>query len=281
MKVPLALTSLALLVLGFSTPSLADAQKSAPTVSNEQGCVRQRGGPQNPRATPPPIMEACLGPYLLRIPANYFDDQMGPNFDGSFGLYVEYPSLTAFAPGERGQLSLDVATRTVNIGYRYLDQVDPQEFLRRQYTAGSAGADAPEMDIDTRIKGEEKDGLTPYYADVAAYRAHYLAQGLKPSNSIMNASYYQDWYVSRDAQGRIATLIKCTSREVEASGVAYRDGKLARSSARELPACKHVFVVPDMKVAVEIDYVRVALKDWKKIDARARSALQAFRTTTP
>lgn len=280
MKVTLVLTSLASLVLGFSTPSLADAQKSAPTVSKEEGCVRQRGGPQDPRATPPPIMEACLGPYLLRIPANYFDDQMGPNFDGSFGLYVEYPSLTTFAPGERVPLTLDVATRTVNIGYRYLDRVDPQEYLQRQYTAGSVATDAPEMKIDTRIKGEEKDGLTPYYADVAAYRAHYLAQGLKPANSIMNASYYQDWYVSRDAQSRIATIIKCTSREVEASGVDVRDGKLVRSKARDLPACRHVFVVPDMKVAVEIDYVRVALKDWKKIEARARSALQEFRTMT-
>jgi len=280
MKVPWVLTSLALLVLGFSPPSIADTQKSASTMTNEQGCVRQRGGPQNPVATPPPLMEACLGPHLLRIPANYFDDQMGPNFDGSFGLYLEYPDLNPFAPGERVPLTLDVATRTVNIGYRYLDRVDPQEYLQRQYTVGSVGADAPEMNIDKRIKGEEKDGLTPYYADVAAYRAHYLAQGLKPANSIMNASYYQDWYVSRDAQGRIDTIIKCTSREVEASGVDLRAGKLVLSPARELPACKHVFVVPEMRVAVEIDYVRVALKDWKKIDARARSALKEFLTTT-
>ena len=280
MKILFVLTGLASLALGFSTPSVAEAQKSTHTITNEQGCVRQRGGPQDPRATPAPFMQACLGPYLLRIPANYFDDQMGPNFDGSFGLYVAYPSLTAFAPGERVPLTLDVATRSVNIGYRYLDRVEPQEFLRRQYMAGSVGADAPEMNIDTRIKGEEKDGLTPYYADVAAYRAHYLAQGLKPANSIMNASYYQDWYVSRDAQGRIDTIIKCTSREVEASGMEYRAGKLVRSTARELPACKHVFLVSDMKVAVEIDYVRVALKDWEKIDARARSALKEFLTTT-
>lgn len=287
MKIPfvpfvlLALTGLASLALGFATPSIAETQKSTHTVSNEQGCARQRGGPQNPRATPPPIMAACVGPYLLHIPANYFDDQMGPNFDGSFGLYVEYPDLKAFAPGERAHLTLDVAVRTVNIGYRYLDRVDTQEFLRRQYTSDGSDGGTPEMDINTRIQGDDKDGLTPYYADVAAYRAYYLAQGLKPANSIMHASYYQDWYVSRDAQGRIATIIKCTSREVEASGVASRDGKLVRSSARELPDCKHVFVVPDMKVAVEIDYVRVALKDWKKIEAFARSALQEFRTTTP
>ncbi|WVL64941.1 hypothetical protein VDQ57_021835 [Xanthomonas campestris pv. campestris] len=262
------------MALGFSVPGGSATQTGANTMTNEQGCVRQRGGPQDPGTSPPPVMEACLGPYKLQIPANYFDDQMGPNFDGSFGLYLEYPELNAFAPGERAHLKLDVATRTVNIGYRYLDRVDPDAFLRRQYTPDGATQDTPEADINTRIKGEEKDGLTPYYANVAAYREHYRAQGLKPSNSIMEASYYKDWYVSRGAQGNIDTIIKCTSRAVEPSGVEFREGKLVRSKERELPSCEHVFVIPEMKVAVEIDYVRVALKDWKKIQDRARSALK-------
>ncbi|MFL3644724.1 hypothetical protein [Xanthomonas campestris] len=262
------------MALGFSVPGGSATQTGANTMTNEQGCVRQRGGPQDPGTSPPPVMEACLGPYKLQIPANYFDDQMGPNFDGSFGLYLEYPELNAFAPGERAHLKLDVATRTVNIGYRYLDRVDPDAFLRRQYTPDGATQDTPEADINTRIKGEENDGLTPYYANVAAYREHYRAQGLKPSNSIMEASYYKDWYVSRDAKGNIDTIIKCTSRAVEPSGVEFREGKLVRSKERELPSCEHVFVIPEMKVAVEIDYVRVALKDWKKIQDRARSALK-------
>ncbi|MEB2026547.1 hypothetical protein VDR74_16770 [Xanthomonas campestris pv. campestris] len=274
MRHPLALAGLACMALGFSVPGGSATQTGANTMTNEQGCVRQRGGPQDPGTSPPPVMEACLGPYKLQIPANYFDDQMGPNFDGSFGLYLEYPELNAFAPGERAHLKLDVATRTVNIGYRYLDRVDPDAFLRRQYTPDGATQDTPEADINTRIKGEEKDGLTPYYANVAAYREHYRAQGLKPSNSIMEASYYKDWYVSRDAKGNIDTIIKCTSRAVEPSGVEFREGKLVRSKERELPSCEHVLVIPEMKVAVEIDYVRVALKDWKKIQDRARSALK-------
>ena len=274
MRHPLALAGLACMALGFSVPGGSATQTGANTMTNEQGCVRQRGSPQDPGTSPPPVMEACLGPYKLQIPANYFDDQMGPNFDGSFGLYLEYPELNAFAPGERAHLKLDVATRTVNIGYRYLDRVDPDAFLRRQYTPDGATQDTPEADINTRIKGEEKDGLTPYYANVAAYREHYRAQGLKPSNSIMEASYYKDWYVSRDAKGNIDTIIKCTSRAVEPSGVEFREGKLVRSKERELPSCEHVFVIPEMKVAVEIDYVRVALKDWKKIQDRARSALK-------
>jgi len=30
---------------------------------------------------------------------------MGPEFDGSFGLYLEYPGLRPFVPGERMHLS--------------------------------------------------------------------------------------------------------------------------------------------------------------------------------
>lgn len=51
-----------------------------------------------------------------------------------------------------------MATRTVNIGYRYLDRVDPDAFLRRQYTPDGATQDTPEADINTRIKGEERMG---------------------------------------------------------------------------------------------------------------------------
>lgn len=52
----------------------------------------------------------------------------------------------------------------------------------------------------------------------------------------MDASYYKDWYVSRDARGNIDTIIKCTSREVEQSGVESREGKLVRSKERNFPA---------------------------------------------
>ncbi|KTF29473.1 hypothetical protein OZ12_20295, partial [Xanthomonas translucens pv. translucens] len=67
-------------MVGCAKPSAADSP--AATSTNAQGCARKRHlGPQDPFQTPPPLMEACLGPYTLRIPANYFGDQMGPNFD--------------------------------------------------------------------------------------------------------------------------------------------------------------------------------------------------------
>lgn len=104
-------------------------------------------------------------------------------------------------------------------------------------TRRTAQRRTPQKRISTRAsRAKKKDGLTPYYANVAAYREHYRAQGLKPSNSIMEASYYKDWYVSRDAKGNIDTIIKCTSRAVEPSGVEFREGKLVRSKSGNFPA---------------------------------------------
>ncbi|QNH27154.1 hypothetical protein G4Q83_18500 [Xanthomonas theicola] len=252
------------------------------TTTNEQGCVmKHHDGPQDPFKTPPPLMDTCLGPYTLRIPANYFGDQMGPNFDGSFGLYLEYPTLAPFAPGERSHLRLDVATRTVNIGYHYLDRVDTHEYLRRQYTPDPGEEDNPEERLEHRIQGEPAYGLMPFYADLPTFMEYYRTRGYRESAPVMQAEHYEDWYVRRDGNGEIETLIKCTSREVRQAGVAYVDGKLVRSKEDALPVCKHFFIIPEMKVAVDIRYVRFALPDWKRIEDRARSAVHRFMLEKP
>lgn len=277
-----------LLAIGLPLAGCANpADKPPRTTTNEQGCVMtHHDGPQDPFKTPPPLMDTCLGPYTLRIPANYFGDQMGPNFDGSFGLYLEYPTLEPFAPGERSHLQLDVATRTVNIGYHYLDRVDVHEALRSQYTPQSWDNDEPQARLEERIEGAPIYGLTPYYADLPKFFAYYRAKGYSDahsddSTSVFNAAYHKDWYVARDENGQISTIIKCTSKEVSQSGVEYRDGKLVRSKEEELPECDHFFIVPDLKVLVEIRYVRFALPDWKKIEGKARDDLQTFMVEKP
>jgi hypothetical protein len=252
------------------------------TITNEQGCaMRHHDGPQDPFNTPPPLMDTCLGPYTLRIPANYFGDQMGPNFDGSFGLYLEYPTLEPFAPGERSHLSLDVATRTVNIGYSYLDRMDTHEYLRRQHTPDPGEEENPEERLDDRIQGEPAYGLTPYYADLPKFMQYYREKGYRESAPVMQAEHHEDWYVKRNEKGEIETLIKCTSREVTQSGVAYVEGKLVRSKEDALPVCKHFFIIPELKLVVDIRYVRFALPDWKRIEDRARIAVHQFMLEQP
>jgi hypothetical protein len=267
------------LILGAATPGCSQPKPVADTMTNEQGCVRKRQmGPQDPSAMPPPLMEACLGPYKLKIPANYFDDQMGPYFDGSFSLNLEYPDLNAFAPGERSNLKLDVSTRTVAISYRYLDRVEPDERLRVEYMPSpeAGNHDAPSDRLDMRIKGEPIHGLTPYYPDMARIVAYYQAKGYSPSLRVMQAEGQDDWYVDRSDDGIIRTIIKCTSREVADTGVEYRQGKMVRSKEDKLPMCKHMIMLPDQRIAIDITYVRAALPEWRRIQARATEALKQF-----
>ncbi|WP_439444572.1 hypothetical protein ABWU93_20260 [Xanthomonas translucens pv. translucens] len=270
----LLLTSV-LPMVGCAKPSVADSP--AATSTNAQGCVRKRHlGPQDPFQTPPPLMEACLGPYKLRIPANYFGDQMGPNFDDSFGLYLEHPTLQPFAPGERTHLRLDVSTRTVYIAYHYLDRVDVHEALRRRYTGYSADKDNPAEHLESRLRQSAVYGLTPYYADLPKVFSYYKAKGYRSSAPVFKADEHDDWYVERDANGEIRTFIKCTSHVVAETGVEYRDGKLVRSQDAELPECHHLFALPEISTLVEVRYVRAALPDWKRIEDAARSYIEKF-----
>ncbi|UNU11083.1 hypothetical protein [Xanthomonas translucens] len=270
----LLLTSV-LPMVGCAKPSAADSP--AATSTNAQGCARKRHlGPQDPFQTPPPLMEACLGPYKLRIPANYFGDQMGPNFDDSFGLYLEHPTLQPFAPGERTHLRLDVSTRTVYIAYHYLDRVDVHEALRRRYTGYSADKDNPAEHLESRLRQSAVYGLTPYYADLPKVFSYYKAKGYRSSAPVFKADEHDDWYVERDANGEIRTFIKCTSHVVAETGVEYRDGKLVRSQDAELPECHHLFALPEISTLVEVRYVRAALPDWKRIEDAARSYIEKF-----
>ncbi len=107
----------------------------SPTQTNEERCTRKRSlGPQNAYADPAPIKQACVGPYLLELPQNYFSNQMGTEHDGSFSLALEYPALQPFKPGERMNLSADVSIRTVRIDYTYIDRVSLWDVMRKSYT---------------------------------------------------------------------------------------------------------------------------------------------------
>lgn len=271
------------LLLGAATPGCGRSEPTVvpDTMTNAQGCTRKRQmGPQDPAATPPPLMDACLGPYKLRIPANYFDDQMGPYFDGSFSLNLEYPGLAPFAPGERTPLKLDVATRTVAIRYDYLDRVEPAEFIYRlthkSHDTSSRQQQPPEDNLETRIAGEPVYGLVPHYADPERIAAYYRARNFPASAPVMQPAWHEDWFVAPAAADGRYTFIRCTSHRVNGTGVEFRQGRMARKKNEPLPMCTHTTVLPGRRIAIEISYVRAALPDWKRIQQRAITALEQF-----
>lgn len=265
-------------VLCLMLPLLACARQEAvaTTQTNEQGCTRIRSvGPQDPFKEPPPLKQACLGPYLLEIPQNYFYNQIGTEHDGSYALALEYPSLQPFKPGERMGLTFDISVRTVTINYNYVDRVDVQVPLRLSYDRGADSKNSPEDSLDSRVEGASFDGLTPYYIDMESIRKYYRSNGKRESAAIMQPGWHTDWFLARDKGGEVQTVIKCTARAVTDSGVEYRDGKMVKNASFGVARCEHIFVVAELDTLVRIKYPREGMRAWQKIEARARDLLTA------
>ena len=251
----------------------AQAQAPVPTTrTNEQGCTRQRSlGPQDPFQNPPPLKQACIGPYLLEIPQHLFYSQMGPEFDGSFSLVLQYPGLQPFAPGERMNLKLDVSMRTVAFAYWYIDRIELRQAMRNSYIPIWGDPGDPSRTLEGRIVGEPVYGLLPYYADLPRIRAYKARQGMRADAPVMKADWHQDWFITRDAAGEVDRLIRCTSREVGGTGVVFRDGLMYRNMHEPYSECEHQFMLPEHSTLVRITYVRIGLKDWQQIEDKARA----------
>lgn len=247
----------------------------APTQTNEEGCTRKRSiGPQDPLADPVPVKQACVGPYLLELPQNYFYSQMGPEHDGSFGLALEYPSLEPFKPGERMSQRVDVAARTVSVDYAYIGRISVWKAMQNSYTPMENEREDPSKSLESRIRDDSVHGLESYYVDLDKVRNYYRAEGFRENSpAIQNTHWQYDWFVSRDASGRIDQIIKCTTREVKESGVEYRDGKMVKKRGIGFAECKQRFVIEGMSTIAEVRYSREGLANWKQMRDRARSLL--------
>ena len=264
-----------MLLLAALLPLAACARQPAQTPveltqTNEQGCTRQRSvGPQDAYADPAPLKQACVGPYLLELPQNYFDNQIGTEHDGSFGLALEYPSLEAFKPGDRIGLSVDQSLRTIDIDFSYSDRFTPMQILERLSTPQEYDPESPTRSLGARIEGEPQYGLTPYYVDLVRVRAHYRAKGMGDDMRVMKAASNMDWFISTDPAGRIDRLISCTSREQTDPGYAWINGIPTKTSTDGMARCEHRFVLPDHHTIVKLGYLRDLLPQWQQLESRA------------
>jgi len=108
---------------------------------------------------------------------------------------------------------------------------------------------------------------------MAVVREHYRAKGFKDTASVMKADRHTDWFLAKDAAGEVATVIKCTPREITVSGVAYRDGKLVKSRDYGYAVCKHTFMVAALSTLVRIEYPREGLARWQEFETHAKGLL--------
>lgn len=138
----------------------------------------------------------------------------------------------------------------------------------------------PEESLGTRIEGEPQNGLTPYFVDMELVRAHYLKEGFKPTSRVMEVEAHKDWFISRDEDDDVTTVIKCTPRAVAETGVEYRDGKMVKNSAIGVARCDHTLMMADFDTIIRISYPREGLQHWRRIEARARQLVDEFVADT-
>lgn len=271
-KLPVAVCLMALLL---GACAQAETPREPPRLlTNEQGCsITIDNQPINAYQVPSPMERACVGPYLLKLPLNYFSTQMGPQHDGSFSLALEYPSLQPFKPGERMNITVDVSIRTVRLSYMYIDRIDVWDVMQRRYTPRPGRIDDPAASLEGRIRGDVVHGLVPYYVDMDKVRAYHRGRGLPDTAPVMKPDYHYDWYVARDDVGRVDQLVRCTPREITESGVEYRDGKLVKKRIIGFAECQQTFVIEELNTIVDVKYPREGLPQWKQIAARARALL--------
>ena len=214
-------------------------------------------------------VEARLGPHRFLIPANYFRDQIGPDFQGNFSLLVQWPDLEPLPPGKRSGQDMDTFHRQITISPGYVDRVPIDTLLERMAAPtaepGSIEANDPRERLDLMLVQPERDGLTPYVVDVSALEAFRDAEAaqLGMRRTPIRRDSLQDWFVRRDEAGKLVTLIRC-SLEPE-------PGDDRR------PGCVHDFVIPELKVAVSMDYGREYLSGWRRIEDRARGLILQSR----
>lgn len=214
-------------------------------------------------------VEARLGPHRFRIPANYFRDQIGPDFQGNFSLLVQWPDLQPLPPGKRSGQDMATFDRQITIAPDYVDRVPIEGLLDRMAMPlaerGTVEYDDPRTRLDLMLAQPEDHGITPYLVDTAkmdAYAARYRAEvGVSTRTT---PETYKDWFVRRNPEGGLSTLIQC-------------DPLPAEGDPRR-PQCTHEFTVPALKIAISIDYAREYLRDWERIEKRARDLLEQYRT---
>jgi len=225
-------------------------------------------------------VEARLGPHRYLIPANYFRDQIGPDFQGNFSLLVQWPDLQPLSPGERSKQDMETFAKQITISPYYVDRVPIETRLRKSITPivseGSLSYQDPSEHLALRDEQPQLFGLTPYWVNSKKY-GDYLELEEKeygyPSRAELRDR--EDWYLARDSDGQLTTVIKCDSH-LQPDGFVIQGERVIRDGHRST-GCDHEIAIVEDRILLSISYARVFLKDWKRIEQRARELLTQYR----
>lgn len=229
------------------------------------------------------LVEARLGPHRYMIPANYFRDQMGPDFQGNFTLMVQWPDLQPLAPGKRSQQDMETFQKSIAISPRYVDRVPMagrlEKAIRPHASENTLAYQDPSERLDMMDEQPQRFGLTPYYVSRERFLAYAKLREREDGHPYRaRLEDQEDRYLVRDAQGRLTTVIKCASH-LQPDGFTLQGNRLLRDDSPRVAICTHDFLIPQDKIALSLSYTRIFLEDWKRIEDRTRGLLKSTAST--
>ena len=258
------------------TPDVADGKRPKATLANK-GCnsIHDIGSP------PTRYVDACLGPHRFRLPQNLYSWQAGQDLVGtSVGLNVQWPSLEPLPLGEDYHDDNHTFMSNINIDIHYEGHRTYKAFgpmMRRAIEPLIPGDPSrkgnPDENIELRIKGDPVYGLTPYYADFDLIEPYYKKLYGEDTKAI-RPSIHHEWFIHTNEDGIPSTIIICDSRKIP-DGTTIEKDRIVDLPTDRRAQCSHRFVIPEYGVIVYVDYLRVVMHDWQRIESRIRYLLKS------
>lgn len=220
------------------------------------------------------LVEGRVGPNRFRFPANFYYDQIGPDFQGSVSLILLWPRLEPVPPGIGFHDHQNLFDRRITASLNYVDAVPIEGLLDRklqpmsEYEVGD-----PLETLELRRRGKPVHGLTPYYTDFEKLEIWHRARygDVPPAVLDRSSSLNDDWYVARGRDGKVTTYVECTSHEVT-DGIRFEGDRVVHAKP-PIAQCMHFFTLPGKRIEVWLRYKRAFLHDWRRIEHRVRTVL--------
>ncbi|GEM_PF-135606 len=225
-------------------------------------------------------VDVKLGPNTFRIPANYLDSQIAPWPGEGVSLVIEWPDMGPSAPGARANPRTNDFRKEIRILVDFIDRVPIEDVLERHAsnvatsTEGSLERGDPASRLDLRVAQPEVMGLVPYTIDPVRldnYARSFEKQYGTPYPR--NPAFEDDWFVTKNQDGTLATLIKCDNPAHRRDGVILRDREVISVDGEIAAGCSHTIVAIEDSLVIRMSYKRAFLREWKAMEHAIRDLL--------
>jgi hypothetical protein len=229
-------------------------------------------------------VEFSLGPNRFVLPAKWFADGFGPDFQGGVTLVLHWPSLEPYPPGQPyGSFTTGpMRNQAITVSIDYIDRV-PIDELPGRYVTLQPGEDAksPEYNLALRVRRPDRFDLEHYIVDLEKFEAwvnRFPGRSHVPASELVGRS--SDWFISRDASDRIRTVVMCDDGRRPEGFEIRNEALVSVPGSTRWPLCSHRFSMPRVSLSIDASYHRPILRDWRRIESAVRDALTRAHDTT-